>query len=71
MTTLTDKFNREFKQGDTVVYPVRRGSQTDLKTAIVVGTTGNVIDALTVGADDRSINIKLRHPKRCAIVEVD
>lgn len=68
-TTLrTDKLGREIKQGDTIAYPVRRGSKVDLKTAIVTGFT-DCIEALTVGVDDRSINVKLRHPGRCVVVE--
>lgn len=67
---LKDKFDREIKAGDTVVYPVRRGSQMDLKSAIVTDIVGSEIHALTVGVDDRSINVKLRHSQRCAVVEV-
>ena len=67
---LKDKFDRTINTGDTVVYPVRRGSQMDLKSAVVTGIVGEEIHALTVGADDRSINVKLKHPKRCAIVEL-
>lgn len=67
---MKDLFDREIKSGDTVVYPVRRGSRTELKSAIVTGIIGSEIHALTVGADDRTMNIKLKHPKRCAVVEI-
>jgi len=66
---MLDKFKREIKIGDTLVYPVRRRSTVALKSAAVVGFEEGVIAAISTDSiDGRQIIVKLRHPDRCAIV---
>jgi len=71
LTTPTDKFGREIRAGQTLVYPVRRRSVVSLKAAKVTGYEDGVISATSIDSiDGRQISIKLRNPERCAIVEV-
>ena len=65
-TGFKDKFGREIKVGDLVVYPVRRQSSTFLNDARI---TGALAGALT-GVNAKGNTVTLRIPKRCAIVEV-
>lgn len=65
-TGLRDKFGREIKVGDRVVYPVRRRNDTMLNDAVITGATGGYMTATKNGG----VQVKLRVPDRCAIVEV-
>lgn len=66
-TGLSDKFGREIKVGDMVVYPMRRRSEIMLNAATV---TGAGFGYLVADKLEGNVQVKLRHPKRCAIVEV-
>ena len=61
-----DKFGREISIGDRVVYPVRRRSDTYLNDAVITGATDDYMTATKQGG----VQVKLRVPERCAIVEV-
>lgn len=67
LTGFKDKFERDIKVGDTVVYPVRRGSSTFLNAAKI---TGHLDNYLTAEKLPHGPSVKLRVPDRCAIVEV-
>lgn len=65
--TFKDVLGRTIKVNDTVAYPVRRRSTMVLYTATV---TELADDHLVCLKDNTATIVKLRHPKRCAIVRL-
>ncbi len=61
-----DKFGRDICVGQIVVYPVRRASSIYLNDAKITGAIGNYLSAVNTDG----VQVKLRYPNRCAIVEV-
>jgi len=65
-----DMFGRDLKLGDIFVYPVRRGSDTELKYAVVCEVPGEgcAFKKGIVGLNARGRRVIVQRPERCAII---
>jgi len=64
MRSLTDFLGREIKAGDTLIYPVRRGSSMVLKKITVTSPGPTYV----MGVNDAGRLITLRKPERSIFV---
>ncbi|MHC4121254.1 MAG: hypothetical protein ACYSWO_27580 [Planctomycetota bacterium] len=70
MTNPKDVRGREINEGDTVFYPVRRGSSMWLKSVVVKRVVETSDGVQLIGFNDDHRRITLRRPERCVVVEV-
>ena len=74
MSNPTDYVGRAIAPGDTIVYPVRRGSDMWLTSADVVTVTRSrsswAIECITTTIAGRTQRVVLRHPSRCMVIDV-
>jgi hypothetical protein len=73
MKTPVDFLGRKIKEGDTLVYPVRRGSSMWLKKITVTRITESDrggVKTIVIGVNDSGRRITLMKPERSVIVEV-
>lgn len=67
---MNDCRGNRIKLGDTIVYPVRRGSQMVLKEAVVCEVPGKgcIVKQGVVGLNQRGRRVIIQKSDRCAIV---
>jgi len=73
MTNPRDFLGCEINEGDTLVYPVRRGSSMWLKKITVTRITESDrggVKTIVVGINDSGRRITLMKPERSVIVEI-
>lgn len=64
-----DVRGREIGEGDTVFYPVRRGSSMWLKSIVVTRLVETSNGVLVIGTNESNRRVTLRRPERCIVVE--
>jgi hypothetical protein len=74
MKTPVDFLGRKIKEGDALVYPVRRGSSMWLKKITVTRVTetdrDGPVKTIVIGINDSGRRITLMKPERSVIVEI-
>lgn len=66
---MKDFLGREISPGDTLVYPVRRGSVMVLKSARVYAVSDRVLAYTRAvrGTTEYEMSVELEHPTRCVV----
>ncbi len=65
---VTDFVGREIKAGDTIVYPVRRGSDMWLKKLVVQQIVDSPSGSVVSGMNDVGRRISLKNLNNCIVV---